>query len=385
MIAQKTVGDNLRNIRKSLGMTQGEAASALGISGSTISKIELGKRNVNSTELARIANLYHKTVSELLIPDDSQEQDNSAMRFRAKGMLKEDRMQVSEFRDLCKRYSVLERRVYESNRLKIPLYEKPYERLRYNERRDYAEWLARRERDRLQLGSAPIKSMFSLLDGQGVKVFKLPLSQKFSGAFLHTEDIGPCVLINANHGARMIYTAAHEYYHCLVDRNDFFLICEDESKQQSRTESIEEHFAACFLMPNDSVSQQYSKRFGALRSVPGGYDILDLSREFHVSYSAMLVRLKDLKLLSEEYYGKLRASSPRRMDEERGLPEIEIDKSALPSKYVDMALELYFREEISIGKLAEYLKKSIPEAQKIAKERRTQSQVIKGVFGIAQA
>jgi transcriptional regulator with XRE-family HTH domain len=69
MVSPKAVGSNLRSARKSLGMTQEEASSALGISRSAISLIESGKRQVNSSELARFASLYHKTISELLDPE----------------------------------------------------------------------------------------------------------------------------------------------------------------------------------------------------------------------------------------------------------------------------------------------------------------------------
>ena len=69
MNSSEVIGKNLRNARKSLGMIQEEVSSILGIPRSAISQIETGKRRINSTELARLAKLYHKTISQLLEPE----------------------------------------------------------------------------------------------------------------------------------------------------------------------------------------------------------------------------------------------------------------------------------------------------------------------------
>ena len=49
---------------------------------------------------------------------------------------------------------------------------------------------------------------------------------------------------------------------------------------------------------------------------------------------------------------------------------MEIDPTPFPGMYVYMATKLYLRGEISIGKLAEYLKKSIRDTQEFVKDLR---------------
>ena len=388
MSLPRTVSDDLRNARKSLGMTQQEVASALGISRSAISLIESGKRRVSSSELAQLANLYHKTISELLDSEAVSTPDGFAVLFRAKEISKEDRMQIAEFQDLCKRYAALEKRIY--GRLlewKVPSYKRPSPYLSYYRQRRAAEELAIKERRRLGLGIAPIKDIFTLLEKQGVRIFNLPLSHRISGGSTYSEEFGPCILINANHSIRRVFTATHEYFHCLVDRDIVANVCEESNyrKRQSRKESIAEYFAECFLMPRESVVESYYVYTG-YGNRTDATDVVLLSRDFGVSYSAMLVRLKNLNLVTNSDYVELGKARPEKIAEGIGLPSIDLP-GPLPGKYVYMATKLYLQGEISIGKLAEYLKKNVVEIQDFVENLRkclTAKEVsVKEVFKIA--
>ncbi len=371
MSPPEAVGKNLRNARKSLGMTQVEVSSVLGMSRSAISLIETGKRRINSTEVALLANLYHKTISALLDAEISAAENGFSMLFRAKEISKKDRIQIVEFEDLCKRYAGLEKRIYgRLSKWEVPSYSRPNSRLKYYERRRFAADIAEKERRRLDLGIAPIKDIFSLLEKQGVRIFNLPLSSKVSGSSTYSEELGPCILINANHDIRRVFTATHEYFHCLVDRDVIANICVNISRKrnQARKESIAEYFAECFLMPSKSVTESYYVYVG-YGNKADATDVVLLSTDFGVSYSAMLVKLKNLKLITESDYTELGKARPESIAEELGLPKQEL-LGPLPGKYVHMATKLYFREEISIGKLAEYLKVGILEVQGFVKDLR---------------
>jgi len=383
MASLEATGKNLRNARKSLGMTQEEVSSALGISRSAISLIESRKRRVNSTELARFANLYHKTISDLLDPEAASISTGFEMLFRAEEISKEDRVQIVEFEDLCKRYSALEKRVYGNTGWNVPSYKRPGSYLNYHEERFAVERLATDERQRLGLGAAPIRDVFSLLEKQGVRIFRLPLKSEVSGGFTFSEELGPCILINANHGVRTVFTAAHEYFHCLMDRDTVANVCEESGRRrQSRRESSANHFAACFLMPRESVTESYYE-YAGYKGKAAATDVVFLSRYFGVSYSAMLVRLKTLGLIADSEYEELRGIQPEKVARENGLKTRKSNSGSIPARYVYMAVKLYFQEEISIGKLAEYLKKSIAEVQNYVANLR-KSLIIEEVFDIAQ-
>ena len=383
MASPENIGKTLRNARKSLRMTQKEVSSALGISRSAISLIESGKRQVNSTELARLANLYHRTVSGLLGPRTEPDSDGFSVLFRTKEISRQDRIQLVEFEDLCGKYADLMKRIYgKPLEWNIPSYKRPNSCLKYSNYRHAIEELAARERRRLGLGIAPIRDVFDLLEKQGIRIFNLPLSSKLSGGSTYSEELGPCILLNANHGIRRIFTAIHEYFHCLVDRDVIANICEAASdrKRKPRRESSGEYFAEYFLMPRESVVESYHAYVGYERKSDSA-DVVRISRYFGVSYSAMLVRLKVLGLISASDYIKLGKAHPEKISEWLGLPPPKLP-DPLPGEYVYAATRLYFHGNISIGKLAEYSKRSIAETQAVVANLR-ESLPIEEIFEIA--
>jgi hypothetical protein len=124
-------------------------------------------------------------------------------------------------------------------------------------------------------------------------------------------------------------------------------------------------------MPRESVTESYYAYVGYGNEIDAT-DVVLLSKDFGVSYSAMLLRLKNLRLITAGDYMELGKTRSESIAEELNLPRPEYPGS-LPGKYVYMATKLYFREEISIGKLAEYLKISISEIQEFVRDLRERS------------
>jgi len=94
------LGARLRVAREYLGLTQEEAAKAVGLSRSAISLIESGERKLETLELKRLAELYERPTSDFTgeahrdLPDDLQ------MLLRKAGeMTKEDREEIVRFAD----------------------------------------------------------------------------------------------------------------------------------------------------------------------------------------------------------------------------------------------------------------------------------------------
>ena len=365
MISHLEIGQNLKIIRKSQGMTQEYVSNALGISRTAISLIETGKRKINTEELARIVDLYNITISEILNTNVKATLGGFEMLFRAESISKEDLPRISEFQDLCRRYAELEKRLYGKIDFSLPLY-------KYPENEYYAKKMASDERRRLDLGTAPIKDIFSLFDRQGVRLFKLPLNSWLSGCFAFNEGLGPCILLNLNHGLRMVFTAAHEYFHCLVHRDNIANICEDydynkkRTRKKSKKESIADIFAANFLMPEESVYEAFSEYLGNNTRITD-IDIIFLSQYFGVSYKSMLVRLNSIRLISNFEFDKLNIVQPEKLAEKENIQLLKPSEDKLPGKYVLMATRLYLQEKISIGKLAEYLKVTTKYTQDFVK------------------
>jgi transcriptional regulator with XRE-family HTH domain len=94
---QREIGARLREARETLGITQEDAASALGIPRTSITALEKGARAVAATELSRMATLYRRPVAWLLGDEDLAPAATSAL-FRATASLSDaDKEQVLRF------------------------------------------------------------------------------------------------------------------------------------------------------------------------------------------------------------------------------------------------------------------------------------------------
>ena len=98
---QVEVARRLRSARETLGLTQEDVASALGIPRTSVIAMEAGKRNVTALEIRRLARLYRREVSWLLGEGSELIEDGSAedqALFRATAQLSaDDKEQVLRF------------------------------------------------------------------------------------------------------------------------------------------------------------------------------------------------------------------------------------------------------------------------------------------------
>src|SRR5439155_11215092 len=65
-INPRTVGVRLQEARKARGLTQQEVADQLSLARTTVVAMEKGERAVQPTELIRLANLYCRSIHDLL-------------------------------------------------------------------------------------------------------------------------------------------------------------------------------------------------------------------------------------------------------------------------------------------------------------------------------
>ena len=93
---RREVAARLREARELLGLTQGDAATALGIPRTSINALEAGKRNVTGVELRRFARLYRRPV-EWLLGVDSPPPATDALYRATEKLSAEDKDQVLRF------------------------------------------------------------------------------------------------------------------------------------------------------------------------------------------------------------------------------------------------------------------------------------------------
>lgn len=141
------------------------------------------------------------------------------------------------------------------------------------------------------LGELPIKSMISLLESKGVRVFSLSVDAKEVDAFSMWYNNTPFIFLNTKKTAeRCRFDAAHELGHLMMHRHG--------APQGQEAEKEANAFASAFLMPRRSVLAT-APRVVTLQS------IISHKKYWNVSAAAFNYRLHWLNLTSDWAYRTL--------------------------------------------------------------------------------
>jgi Zn-dependent peptidase ImmA (M78 family)/DNA-binding XRE family transcriptional regulator len=344
------LASRLRHARLAAGITQEEAASALGVARPAITLIESGQRSVAAVELAALARRYGTSVSALLL--DAPEEPIQRL-FRIAAPIGHDVEAVLEavVAD-CRQYAVMEEELYGQQQFEVPEY--PRTRGLAVEQ---GEWLARQERRRLGLGHQPVRSMVDLLESLGVKLFVRSFHRlsSLAGCYLYATALGPCVMINAeDRPARRRFTLAHEYAHFLVDRTEEASHLCDPTRRSELREMRANAFAAAFLLPGAGVRDFLSELH-----VPDGRiqaeHVVHVMHHFGVSYDAAAWRLLNLDIISRTQRDALMSAQIQGLARALGYEEEPGAAEPPPSRRRAVALEAWRNAIISTAKLAELL------------------------------
>ena len=151
--------------------------------------------------------------------------------------------------------------------------------------------LAEKVRREWNLGIDPIPNITELLEETGLKVLTIVLPDRVSGLTCLVKRNGrsdlPVIVVNNQFSLeRRRLTLAHELAHRLIDKGSL------SDKDEERAANV---FAGAFLMPADHLLREIGKRRHAL----GYKELIDLKRLYRVSGAALLVRLRQLEVISE--------------------------------------------------------------------------------------
>ena len=287
------VGRRLRIARETAGMTQAYAAASIDVARTTLVAMEKGQRVVRTTELLPLAKLYETSVNALLRRESVYV--DLVPRFRKLPACKEgasDRaarlleVLVQAEVELENLIGVVRPRSYPPQRPLMP-----------GDVRTQAENDATELRHKLGLGLAPVHDVTSLLELElGIRVYIRRLDDaRVSGLFAYDEQVGACMLLNANHPReRRAQTAAHELGHFVSSRQAPEVLYRD-GRENSREERYANAFARAFLTPARTVMQRFRDVTQGASHLTRRHVIL-LAHAFGVSREAMVRRLEELDL-----------------------------------------------------------------------------------------
>lgn len=144
--------------------------------------------------------------------------------------------------------------------------------------------------------SITLKSL--LLKLNVLTIFR-PLSENFSGMCLKDASGHRFMLINSNHSrGRQHFTIAHELYHLYIEEKPTPHICNPCCGSKNPIEQNADMFASSLLMPEAGLCQLIPENELKTKTISIA-TILKLEHYFSVSRSALLYRLLNIELITE--------------------------------------------------------------------------------------
>jgi len=365
LLDSRELGRRLRLTRRKRGMTQAQAADAIGIARTTMVAIEKGERIVRPEELLGLSIAYGRDLSAF-IEQTPKELLFAEPQFRGSGRY--DRLEDNEIDVWIEELRILSYNYYDlEQRLDSPLvkrYPSDYQlgMLRADE---LGEMIAQEERQRLGLGDGPISDLRRLLEQEvGLRIYYFPIKpRKFSAIYMYSDRIGGCIAINSHHPeVRARFSLAHEYGHFLSSRFSQNIYVSFVYPGRSKAERVADSFAAHFLMPGSGIAKRF-KEIRNLKSKFTSYDLVEMAHYFRVSVEALSYRLENLGLIPTGKLEELRAKGFKVQEAQKhlGLQPQSSTRRRLPERHQLLALEALESGLISASEAAELLEVSLVE------------------------
>jgi len=368
----KILGLRLADARKGRGITQDQAARHIGCSRPTLIAIEKGKRSPKAEEIVALAELYSKTVNEIVRPGEPLAELQPALRAVAHNMKADDTETVhaiSALQKFAEDYHRLEELAGVKLRINYP---QQVELGSHVDVAAMAEDEAVKERQRLGLGDQPVIHLRSLLEAEvGLRIIYEDLPSRIAGMFAFSRDFGGVIAVNRKHPSeRRRATLVHEYGHLMTDRFKPGIDYIAYPGRKPVNERFAEAFSMAFLMPATSIR----RRFNQIVNDRKDFNISDLCRLAHlyfVSVEAMANRLEALSLIPKGVREYLTASrfEVRGSDELLALQQNPLAEERFPDRYLFLAVHAFDRGELSEGELAAILRCDRVSAREIVEKR----------------
>ena len=367
-LSNTDVGRRLRTARESVVLTQANVARKIKMARTTLVSIEQGQRRVRIDELQKLAALY-KTSANAILRHETACPD-LVPRFR--------RLRQSTNAAVEKAVQLLNGLVSAETELETALGIKharrylPERQILPGDIKEQAEQNAQELRNWLGLGPGPILDIMSMLDQRlGIRVYIRKIDSKISGLFAYEDDVGACVLLNANHPVdRIRQSAAHELGHFYSARQRVEIYTEDIPN--SREERYADHFARCFLTPAREVKERFVNITAGQSHFSRRHVIL-LAHQSGVSREAMVRRLEELSLVKRGTWDWFLSNGGITDEQARevlgNLPErhvsVLLSGGLLPPRLSLLAREVSKRNLYSESQLAQLLRLNRYEVREV--------------------
>lgn len=285
-----TISIWLKNIRRMRGLTLDEVSQRLNgmVTKQAISKYERGLMKPSSTVMDALCKLYQASPDFLLGRKPVVLSDFS---FRSKEPVPQKLKQriISQVQIWMEHYLALEN-LFDA----ITVFRNPVHGLNIADFDDM-ENAALQVRRKWGLGNDTIASVCRILELVGIKVLELDIDEDVDGLCGWVNKKTPFIVLKKNNVTveRKRFTALHELAHILFP-------CLDEMDYK-RKERMCHRFASAILLPKEVVDTYVGK----VRDNLTVSELSSLRSMYGVSVAAIVHRLKDLNVISIDYYNHI--------------------------------------------------------------------------------
>ena len=348
------IADRLRFARRKAGLSlRGLSAAMAGrVTAQAIGKYERGESIPSSGVLLALSKALGVSLSYLL---DAHRIRLAGVEFRKKANTSaRDRAKVEiEVIEGIDRYLQIETLL----ELDSSEWQFPVAKVRRLKRPEDAERLADEIRKDWNLGLDPIPNMTELLEENGLKVLMVALPDRVSGFTCLVRCNAPrglpvIVVNNKFPLERRRLTLAHELAHRLL--------IDTESLSDKDKERAANVFAGAFLMSAEHLLGEVGKHRNAL----GYKELIDLKHLYRVSGAALLVRLRQLDVISEStltYAFQTVGRGWRTQEPEELEPPVERGTHERARRFERLCYRALAERLISLIKGAELLRLTVPQ------------------------
>jgi len=301
-------GQRLRLARKRAGLSMQALAERVnpGVSAQAISKYEAGKMMPSSAVLVGLGKALGVSLDFLL---GGQVEALQSVEWRKNSTASAQDRAMAEALVIEK----LEDHLAIEDILDLHAADDPFAALRVDlvESEEAIDAKAREVRRKWKLGIDPIPSMTALLEDKGLKVIEADLPERVNGLACHVEraDAAPTEVIVVAHRTnveRKRFNLAHELAHRIITATGNAALKDERAMNR---------FAGAFLIPREHLEEEAGKHRHGMAWI----EIMRLKHTYGVSAAAMLVRLRQVGILSKsavEYAFKTYARRWRREEPE---------------------------------------------------------------------
>ena len=282
------LGKRLRRFRVARGMTLTQLADATDhlVSSQTLSKYEKGTLQPSAKTLNRIAAALGIKSAQLWGEPPCDVEPIAFRKLTKLGKREQERIEAFVEEEIEKRVW-LQEQIPEQNALKLPMLGTRIKNL------DDAEKAALTLRDTLNLGINPIGNLMGVLEDHGIYIVEVDANERFDGISALVQDsennsiTGAVAIRTSVPGDRQRLNLTHELGHLIMDVNE-----------NVDTEKAAFRFGAAFLAPAEQLHWDIGQRRNNVQID----ELCYLKKKYGMSIQAMLFRLKDLRIITDNYY-----------------------------------------------------------------------------------